>query len=414
MTQTTPRFLQIHTLTSYPASLLNRDDAGFAKRIPFGGTSRTRISSQCLKRHWRTFDGEHALAGLNQPGSVRSRYTFEREIIQPLVEKEKRDEPLVRALVEALLPVLLGKSEKAEKEETEGKGRGKGKSKADPEQPVLQTGQVTVLGRPELDFLRDLVRSFCDQVQTPDKAAAFVAEYLKKSKQLKENLRAIPMAAGLDAALFGRMVTSDILARGDAALHVAHAFTVHEEQSETDYFSAVDDLEQQDGKLGSGHINSTELTSGLFYGYVVVDVPLLVSNLTGCDRKQWLSADRKLAGDVIERIIHLVATVSPGAKLGSTAPHSNAHLVLVEAGNAQPCTLANAFLDPIQERPSLVSNTYDALASFVTELDAMYGPRYQRRLAALKPTPSLEKIQPREPLAQVAAWASSVVRGGHG
>ena len=30
------RFLQIHTLTSYPASLLNRDDAGFAKRMPFG------------------------------------------------------------------------------------------------------------------------------------------------------------------------------------------------------------------------------------------------------------------------------------------------------------------------------------------------------------------------------------------
>ena len=46
------RFLQIHTLTSYPASLLNRDDAGFAKRMPFGDATRTRISSQCLKRHW--------------------------------------------------------------------------------------------------------------------------------------------------------------------------------------------------------------------------------------------------------------------------------------------------------------------------------------------------------------------------
>ena len=42
------RFLQIHFLTSYAATLLNRDDAGFAKRIPFGGVVRTRISSQCL------------------------------------------------------------------------------------------------------------------------------------------------------------------------------------------------------------------------------------------------------------------------------------------------------------------------------------------------------------------------------
>ena len=31
-----PRFLQIHFLTSYPATLLNRDDSGLAKRLPFG------------------------------------------------------------------------------------------------------------------------------------------------------------------------------------------------------------------------------------------------------------------------------------------------------------------------------------------------------------------------------------------
>ena len=56
-----PKFIQIHALTSYPASLLNRDDVGFAKRVPLGGVTRTRVSSQCLKRHWRTHDGEHAL-----------------------------------------------------------------------------------------------------------------------------------------------------------------------------------------------------------------------------------------------------------------------------------------------------------------------------------------------------------------
>ena len=63
-----PLFIQIHTLTAYPGTLLNRDDVGFAKRLPFGGTTRTRISSQCLKRHWRTFQGEHALASLREGG----------------------------------------------------------------------------------------------------------------------------------------------------------------------------------------------------------------------------------------------------------------------------------------------------------------------------------------------------------
>ena len=61
------RFLQVHTLTCYPGALLNRDDAGFAKRLPFGGATRTRISSQCLKYHWRNHDGEHALCGLDVP-----------------------------------------------------------------------------------------------------------------------------------------------------------------------------------------------------------------------------------------------------------------------------------------------------------------------------------------------------------
>lgn len=60
-----PRFLQIHTLTSYAAALLNRDDSGLAKRLPYGGALRTRISSQCLKRHWRMADDLHALANID-------------------------------------------------------------------------------------------------------------------------------------------------------------------------------------------------------------------------------------------------------------------------------------------------------------------------------------------------------------
>ena len=39
-----PRFIQIHSLASYPGTLLNRDDAGLAKRLPFGGTVRLRVS----------------------------------------------------------------------------------------------------------------------------------------------------------------------------------------------------------------------------------------------------------------------------------------------------------------------------------------------------------------------------------
>ena len=56
-----PRFIQIHWLAGYPGVLLNRDDTGLAKRLPFGSATRTRVSSQSLKRHWRMAEDEHAL-----------------------------------------------------------------------------------------------------------------------------------------------------------------------------------------------------------------------------------------------------------------------------------------------------------------------------------------------------------------
>lgn len=47
-------FIQLHMLVSYPPSNLNRDDLGRPKTAIMGGTQRLRISSQSLKRAWRT------------------------------------------------------------------------------------------------------------------------------------------------------------------------------------------------------------------------------------------------------------------------------------------------------------------------------------------------------------------------
>src|SRR5688572_20918126 len=49
-------FIQIHFLTSYPPSNLNRDDLGRPKTAIMGGSQRLRISSQSLKRAWRMSD----------------------------------------------------------------------------------------------------------------------------------------------------------------------------------------------------------------------------------------------------------------------------------------------------------------------------------------------------------------------
>jgi len=412
------RFIQLHTLTSFPASLLNRDDAGMAKQLPFGGCARTRISSQCLKRHWRTFKGDHDLKSVaaDLGLSVRSRITFREQVADPLI-KDGLPKGIVDAVVEALMHLALGESAKKARERADADGEDagaeetKGKPKKEAGDP-LHTSQVVVLGGKELAFIRELAKSIVPTVTDVKKVDTAIDA--KLDKEAKKNLKAT-VNAGLDAAVFGRMVTSDILARCDAAIHVAHAFTVHSAQSEPDYFSAVDDLTREAGETGAGHINSTDLTTGLFYGYVAVDVDLLTKNLGG---------DAELASKTAEALVHLIATVSPGAKLGSTAPHSFAHLVLAEAGNRQPCTLANAFLKPVELRGDGLGNAFAALAQEVCDLDWNFGKRPERRhmargtaerYACLTTVPGANGAQPvavgeRQTLDQVATWCAQQVR----
>ena len=390
---TTPRFLQIHTLHSYPAALLNRDDSGLAKRMPFGGVIRTRVSSQCLKRHWRMAEDEFAMGNIDgSRDAVRSREIVTRRVIHPLRESGKYSEDFLNAVEEEFQKGVYGSSG------TTRSGR----------QPLL-------LGLPEVEYLQAQVKAICETHSEDVGAAVEAANLLfsdRRANEQRENFRVFRQSAalpgGLIGALFGRMVTSDPGANIDAAVHVAHAFTVHQEESESDYFSVVDDLQSADEDPGADHIGDVELTAGLFYGYVVVDVPGLVSNLMACEAGEWQSADRALAAKVVEHLIHLIATVSPGAKLGSTAPYTYANLMLVEAGARQPRSLANAFRKPVE--PPQAGDAAMALSSHLSKLDDAYGARESRRVMSLDDcdVPNAKRV----PLDDLAAWAADGVRNG--
>jgi len=365
-------FLQIHTLTAYPASLLNRDDAGLAKRIPFGNAIRLRISSQCLKRHWR----EDLTARLPDiPDGYRTRSFFTRTVL-PKAVAQGVDEALAFALIEPLAKAVID---------------GGVKEGGDLNQPIF-------FGVREADYFAQMLVEAARQ-ENPAKAL----EERLKSKNEQENLKAMSKsAAGLTAALFGRMVTSDLLARVDAPVHVAHAFTVHAANTEMDYFTVVDDLNRDD-ETGAAHANQTELGAGLYYGYVAVDVPLLISNLTGCDAKVWREQDPTLAKRVLATLIDTLLRQSPGAKKGSTAPYAWADFLLLEAGREQPRTLANAFLEAVPTkgaREDVRRIAVARLAKYLADLDTMYGlPAGYRGLSTvLEPVP--QGLPPRTPVAQ--------------
>ena len=383
-----PRFVQIHSLASYPGTLLNRDDAGLAKRLPFGGTVRLRVSSQALKRRWRfAGEGDHdraarvpySLQGLGMPMGDRSKDVVERAVMpQALAGLPPLHEAAQTVLANEMIVALYGKNG------ADSKSR-----------------QALFFGHPEIDYLKGLARELATQASAqpallassgkePDKKALKALEdSLKEAlKPLQKNLRVLADggsgAAGLESALFGRMVTSDTSANVNAPVHVAHALSVHAVENELDYVTAVDDLRQrsEDGETGSAGIFDIELTSGLFYGYVNVDIELLVANLNG---------DAALAGGVVERLIKLIARTSPGAKKGSTAPYAHAEFMLVEAGDDQPRTLANAFRKSVPLDGDVFEQAVVALQIHLDNLDRAYGQHTDRQQLSVTP-PALNAV----------------------
>jgi CRISPR system Cascade subunit CasC len=395
---TQPRFIQIHSLHTYPAALINRDDAGLAKRLPLGNTTRTRISSQCLKRHWRIADDPFALSMLKVPMAIRTRGALER--IRGLIMEQDISEPLAQAAAEALRDGgLVDKAGKAIKGED-----------------ALKTGQAVLMGKAEMDYLanRCVTLAQAHPTETTLKAAV-----LKLLKDEKANIQALKHGSGLESALFGRMVTSDVLASRDAAVYVAHSFTVHAAQVENDYFTVVDDLLQEAGEISSAGIFDTELASGLYYSYVVVDVRQLFANLEGedfqaCFADTTAPEQRALTAKVVEHLLHLIATVSPGAKRGSTAPFDWAKFLLVEAGDWQPRSLASAFHDALpladrDERPirqRAIARLHDEIA----RMDDAYGAPLARRFMALDPVaiPLAQRLN----LNDLATWTAQVIMTG--
>ena len=386
----TNRFIQISTLTTYPASLLNRDDSGLSKRIPFGGVSRTRVSSQCLKRHWRMAEGTWSLQNVDDgiATSVRSRNIFPRRVEQPLAE-EGLDLTKVVAASQVFQNELYGEkgTEAAAKKQKAKKGQSEEAASEATLSP--QRKELIVLGHPEIQFLKNAIRDLCAAGTDAEDTKKKTAEWFKEHKK---DFQALKCGAGLDAAMFGRFVSGDPDARVSAAVHVAHAFTVHAEESETDYFTAVDDLDT----AGTAHINATELTSGIFYTYVVIDVPQLVSNIEGCTAGEWLKADRTVAARLVKHMLHLITTVTPGAKLGSTAPYARPWFVLAEAGDVQPRTLADAFFTPVPLHGNMRAAALTQLAQYVADSDAMYGDSKELRrwMASMYPSniPGAEKV----------------------
>lgn len=330
-------FIQLHLLTSYPPSNLNRDDLGRPKTAVMGGKTRLRISSQSLKRAWRTSDlFESAMRGhIGTRTKELGIDLYQRMIKATIKPKDAKEWGKIVA-------GIFGKL--------------KDEDKKNPEKLVdLEIEQLAHISPEEREGVDALVGKLISEKRAP------------KPDELA--LLCHPKTA-VDIALFGRMLTNNsrkesIVRFGqEAAVQVAHAITVHDVAVEDDYFTAVDDLNSGEEDLGAAHIGETEFAAGLFYLYLCINRDLLIENLGG---------DQDLANKTLAALVEATAKVAPNGKQNSFASRAYASYILAEKGEQQPRSLSVAFLRPVRGA--------DVMSKAITEIEAkranmekVYGP----------------------------------------
>lgn len=327
------RFIQLHLLSFYPSSNLNRDDLGRPKTAQIGGTNRLRISSQSLKRAWRTSD----LFIDSLTGNIgRRTKNMGIEIYNKLVEGDLEKKKAIK--YGRIIAEVFGKS------------KGEDKTKKDENKNILQELEIEQLAHftpEEENAINALVKKIVETKEEPS----------------KEDLNLlIKKHTASDVAMFGRMLAGAPDFNTDAAVQVAHAITINKVQMEDDFFTAVDDINLGEDS-GAGHMGSTEFGAGVFYLYICIDRGLLLENL---------SNDKVIYEKTMRALVDCATQISPTGKQNSFASRSRASYVLAEKGNQQPRTLASAFIKPISGEDQLKKGI-EELKRTRTNMDNAYG-----------------------------------------
>lgn len=342
-------FIQIHTLTSYPASNLNRDDLGRPKTVTMGNSTRLRVSSQSLKRAWRTSDifqqsvgGEHIGIRTKEIGKhVFSALVNGTTLRDSLNGIENGEFDVVKkasaAKIAKAIAGVFGKNKTEDK-----KAEDKDKALLD----SLEIEQLAHFSQEELEAISVCVEGCRESGKEPEKEEL---DLLRKNN------------AAVDVAMFGRMLASSPEFNTDAAVQVAHAMTVHSVALDDDFFTAVDDLNKEDN--GASHLGVTEFGAGLFYNYICIDRDLLDENLAN---------NVVLRNNALSGLVKAVTQISPTGKQNSFASRAYASHVLAERGVEQPRNLSVAFIKGISTKDVLVDAT-KALLDTREKMNATYG-----------------------------------------
>lgn len=231
--------IEFHILQSFPVTCLNRDDVGAPKTAVVGGVTRARVSSQCWKRQVR-------LAMPNFGIKLATRTKQAESLFVSACHGAGADEAAAQKCGKKMADLL-----------------------ADDTLLFISATEAKAFAEyaKELDF---------DDSKLKDKELAKIA---KKAIN--------PAVDALDIALFGRMVAKAADMNVEAAASFAHAISTHKVSNEVEFFTALDDLQDEPG---SAHMGSLEFNSATYYRYVSLDLGQLTQTLGADDLKQAIAA----------------------------------------------------------------------------------------------------------------------------
>lgn len=357
--------IEIHAIQNHSPANLNRDDLGAPKTCYFGGSLRSRISSQCLKRSIRTSDEFKLLLG-----GIRTR-----RLAQHLADQIKDKD--VKALADSVVQQcgLLHDEEKGGKKDVI-----VFLSKS------AVTGMVKLLreaGKNQEQILaKEFAKLIAEERYAPDMAlSGRMLEPAKPQKKKKDKAGDQDEAEDEDDKEKG--VWKGLKLNIDAALQVAHAISTHEARPEVDYFVAADDIKGENA--GGAHIGEAMFSSACFYKYFSINWETLVDNLKG---------NEKLAAHTVGAFIRGAALTNPTGKQNSSAAHNRPDGILIEIKDS-PVSYANAFANPvpsISER-GMVEQSIVQLGQYAADMDTGYGkpqerfwfsPKHRYKLAILE------------------------------
>jgi len=337
-------FIELHLLQNFAPANLNRDDTGTPKDCIFGGVRRARISSQCLKRAMRETP---VFAQTTQLENGARTKNLIQEKLRKGLPAEQAAAPEAEVILTKLVEGLFSKMDKA------------------------KTAVLLYVSPQEVKSICEAVVNNWSKLSDAKQRDGTLAQLVKElNKQFKDRTSAP------DIALFGRMLAEHPELNIDAACQVAHAISTHRISMEMDFYTAVDDLSQDDTS-GAGMMGFTGYDSACFYRYARLDVEQLQKNLRSVD---------DVTARTVEGFLRATIAAVPTGKQNSFAAHNPPSLIMaVVRKNSMGWSLANAFERPISvdRNGGYVAASARSLDEYWQRLCTVYGDTSVANIAVL-------------------------------